>query len=162
VEKQQEMKQPPAPQEGVKELLQRWADRKATLKEVRGYSDEELYSIARLGHQFFMQGKIQEARTLFQGLYAICPTDIYFAKALGVVELAAGNAQDALAAFDIAVRLAPQDASVLIGRAEVKLAMNQRKPAAEDLMLALRRLPPKDKLHKKAQALLGFLRGMKG
>jgi len=145
----------------MRELLQRWVDRKATLKEVRGYTDEELYSIARLGHQFFMQGKIQEARTLFQGLYAVCPTDVYFAKALGVVELAAGNAQDALAAFDIAVRLAPQDASVLIGRAEVKLAMKQRKQAAEDLMLAIRRLPLKDKLHKKAQALLSLVRNMK-
>jgi len=145
----------------MKALLQRWVDRKATLKEVRGYTDDELYSIARLGHQFFMQGKIQEARVLFQGLYAVCPTDVYFAKALGVVELAAGNAQDALAAFDIAVRLAPQDASVLIGRAEVKLAMQQRKPAAEDLMLAMRLLPPKNRLHKKAQALLSILRNMK-
>jgi len=155
------MKQPPVLQEGTKELLQRWAERKATLKEVRGYTDEELYHIARLGHQFFMQGKIQEARTLFQGLYAICPTDIYFAKALGVVELAAGNAQDALSAFDIAVRLAPQDASVLIGRAEVKLAMGQRKQAAEDLLLATRKLPPKGKLSKKAQALLSLVRSMK-
>jgi len=145
----------------MRELLQRWAERKATLKEVRGYSDEELYSIAQLAHQFFMQGKVEEARTLFQGLYAICPTDVYFAKALGVVELAVGNVQDALAAFDIAVRLSPQDASVLIGRAEVKLAMKQRKPAAEDLLLALKRLSPKSKLHKKAQALLALIRNMK-
>ena len=27
--------------------LQKWADGKATLKDVRGYTDEELYSIAR-------------------------------------------------------------------------------------------------------------------
>ncbi|MCL2625526.1 MAG: CesD/SycD/LcrH family type III secretion system chaperone [Cystobacterineae bacterium] len=149
------MKQPPV---FPKEVLQRWVERKASLKEVRGYTDAELHSIARLAHQFFMQGKIEEARTLFQGLYAICPTDIYFAKALGVVELAAGNAKDALAAFDIAVRLAPQDASVFVGRAEVRLAMGQRKPAAEDLLLAMRLLPSKDKLHKKAKALLSLLR----
>ncbi|MCL2178418.1 MAG: CesD/SycD/LcrH family type III secretion system chaperone [Proteobacteria bacterium] len=143
-----------------KEVLRRWADRKASLKEVRGYTGAELYSIARLGHQFFMQGKIEKARTLFQGLYAICPTDIYFAKALGVVELAAGNAKDALAAFDIAVRLAPQDASVLIGRAEVRFAMGQSTQAAEDLLSAVRLLPPKDKLHKKAKALLLLLRSL--
>ncbi|HEY0880882.1 MAG TPA: CesD/SycD/LcrH family type III secretion system chaperone, partial [Archangium sp.] len=60
--------------------LQKWADGKATLKEVRGYSDEELYSIARTGYYFFYQGKVNEARTVFQGLYAINPTDPYFAK----------------------------------------------------------------------------------
>ncbi|MCL2012558.1 MAG: CesD/SycD/LcrH family type III secretion system chaperone [Cystobacterineae bacterium] len=156
------MKQPPvsspAASPSPQEMLQRWIDRKASLKEVRGYTDAELYSIARFGHQFFMQGKIREARTLFQGLYAISPTDIYFAKALGVVELAAGNAQDALAAFDIALRLAPKDASVFIGRAEARLALGQRKQAAEDLLLAMRLLPPKDKLHKKAQAMLSLLR----
>lgn len=79
-------------------LVQRWAEGKATLREVRGYSDEELYAIAKTAYFFFYQGRISEARTLFQGLYAINPADPYFAKALGVVEMAAGNAQGALAA----------------------------------------------------------------
>ena len=65
--------------------LQKWADGKATLKDVRGYSDEELYSIARTAYFFYYQGRINEARTLFQGLYAVNPLDAYFAKALGVV-----------------------------------------------------------------------------
>ena len=35
------------------QTLQKWADGKATLKDVRGYSDEELFSIARTGYYFF-------------------------------------------------------------------------------------------------------------
>src|SRR5687767_1896495 len=105
---------PEDPQDEAKlaALLQRWAEGKATLREVRGYSDEELYAIAKTAYFFFYQGRLAEARTLFQGLYAINPTDAYFAKALGVVEMAAGNGQGALAAFDVAAKLSPQDASV--------------------------------------------------
>src|SRR3954463_9139931 len=86
------------------QLLQKWADGKATLRDVRGYSDEELYAIAKTAYFFFYQGRVNEARTLFQGLYAVNPTDSYFAKALGVVELAAGNAQGAMAAYDVAIK----------------------------------------------------------
>ncbi len=116
--------------------LQRWADGKATLKDVRGYSDDELYSIARAGYFYFYQGKIDEARTLFQGLYAINPTDVYFAKALGVVEMASGNAQGALSAYEVALKIAPQDAAAMVGRAECKIAMGQRTQAADDLRRA--------------------------
>ena len=42
--------------------LQRWADGKTTLKDVRGYTDEELFSIARTGYFFYYQGKIAEWR----------------------------------------------------------------------------------------------------
>src|SRR5256885_17160762 len=70
--------------------LQRWADGKGTLKDVRGYSDEELYAVAKTAYFFYYQGRLNEARVLFQGLYAINPLDPYFAKALGGVELAAG------------------------------------------------------------------------
>jgi type III secretion system low calcium response chaperone LcrH/SycD len=116
--------------------LQKWADGKSTLKDVRGYTDEELYSIARMGYFFFYQGKINEARTVFQGLYAVNPTDTYFAKALGVVEMAAGNAQGAAAAYDVALKIAPKDSSAYVGRAEVRLAMSQKPQAIEDLRRA--------------------------
>src|SRR5690349_8967110 len=118
---------------GMPSQLQRWADGKATLKDVRGYSDEELYAIARTAYFFYFQGKIDEARKLFQGLYAVNPLDPYFAKALGVVELAAGNPQGALAAYDVAVKLAPEDSQAYVGRAEVRLTMGQKGPATDDL-----------------------------
>ncbi len=116
--------------------LQKWADGKATLKDVRGYTDDELYSIARIGYFYFYQGKVNEARVVFQGLYAVNPLDAYFAKALGVVEMAAGNPQGALAAYDVALRITPNDSAAYVGRAEVKLSQGQRAQAAEDLRRA--------------------------
>lgn len=138
--------------------LQKWADGKATLKDVRGYSDEELYSVARVGYFYFYQGRVNEARTLFQGLYAINPLDPYFAKALGVVEMAAGNAQGALAAYDVALRLAPQDSAAYVGKAEVKLSQGQKAQAVEDLRRASQLVKAGDEaLKAKISAMLSSL-----
>jgi len=130
------MAQPPDGAAQLAQRLQKWAEGKATLKEVRGYSDDELYSIARMAYYFYYQGKITEARTLFQGLYAVNPLDPYFARALGVVEMAAGNPPGALAAYDVALKLSPRDSAAYVGRAEVKLSQNQRGPAIDDLRRA--------------------------
>jgi type III secretion system low calcium response chaperone LcrH/SycD len=135
-------------------LLQKWADGKATLKDVRGYTDEELYSIARTAYLFFHQGKLQQARVLFQGLYAVNPADPYFARALGVVEFAAGNQTGALSAWDVAIKLAPKDPSAWVGRAEVKLALRQKAQAQEDLRRAEQVAAPDDPLRPKITALL--------
>jgi type III secretion system low calcium response chaperone LcrH/SycD len=147
---------PNNPQEEQKLVaaLQRWADGKATLREVRGYSDDELYAIAKTAYFFFYQGRVNEARTLFQGLYAVNPTDAYFAKALGVVELAAGNAQGALAFYDIAIKLAPTDAAAYVGRAEVKLALGQKAQALEDLRRVASLAPEDDPVARKASAMV--------
>ena len=139
------------------ELLQQWADGKATLRDVRGYSDDELYAIARTAYVYYYQGRIPEARTLFQGLYAVNPTDPYFAKALGVVEFAAGNPQGALAAWDVAIKLAPDDPATWVGRAEVKIASNQKAQAAEDLRRALQVCGAEDPLKPKISAMLAGL-----
>jgi type III secretion system low calcium response chaperone LcrH/SycD len=150
---------PNNPQEEAKLVaaLQRWADGKATLREVRGYTNEELYAIARTAYFFFHQGRLTEARTLYQGLYAVSPTDAYFAKALGVVELAAGNAQGALAAYDVAIKLAPDDAQAHVGRAEVKLALGQKPQAIEDLRRAASLAPEDDPVARKANAMITSL-----
>jgi type III secretion system low calcium response chaperone LcrH/SycD len=134
-------------------LLQKWADGRATLKEVRGYSDEELYSVAKTAYVFFYQGRLGEARALFQGLYAVNPLDPYFAKALGVVELAAGNVSGALAAYDVAVKLAPEDAGALVGRAEVRILQKQMVAALDDLRKAAEIADEDDPLRQKAIAL---------
>lgn len=134
--------------------LQKWADGKATLKDVRGYSDEELYSIARMGYFFFYQGKLDQARTVFQGLYAINPIDPYFARALGVIELAAGNPAGALAAYDVALKLSPRDADAWVGRAEVRLSQGDRAQAVDDLRRAQQLLTDASPLKDKVSALL--------
>ena len=139
------------------QLLQKWADGKATLKDVRGYSDEELYSIARTAYYFFYQGRVAEARTLFQGLYAVNPLDAYFARALGVVELAAGNQAGSLAAWDVAVKISPNDPASYVGRAETRIAAGQRGPAMDDLRRASTLVKADEPLKAKISGMLDVL-----
>lgn len=150
---------PPQDEAKLTALVQRWAEGKATLRDVRGYSDEELYAIAKTAYFFYYQGRIAEARTLFQGLYAINPADAYFAKALGVVEMAAGNAQGALAAYDVALKLDARDVQAYVGRAEVRLTMGQKAQAVEDLRRAISLAPEDDPVARKANALVDALTG---
>jgi type III secretion system low calcium response chaperone LcrH/SycD len=137
--------------------LQRWADGKTTLKDVRGYTDDELYAIARMAYYLYFQGKLEEARTLFQGLYAVNPVDPYFANALGVVELASGNEHGALAAYDVAIKLAPDDPGGHVGRAEVHLAQGKKSQAMEDLKRAAAVGSPDHNLKPKVYAMLEAL-----
>ncbi|HYO70496.1 MAG TPA: SycD/LcrH family type III secretion system chaperone [Archangium sp.] len=138
-------------------MVQRWADGKATLRDVRGYTDDELYAIAKTAYIFFYQGRIAEARTLFQGLYAVNPADPYFAKALGVVEMAAGNPQGALAAYDVALKLDARDAQAYVGRAEVRLSLGQKAQAVEDLRRIPSLVEADEPLAHKAEAMLSAL-----
>jgi len=147
----------PSEEARLQARLQAWADGKATLRDVRGYSDEELYAIARTAYFYYYQGRLNEARTLFQGLYAVNPTDPYFAKALGVVEMAAENPQGAVQAYDVALKLAPEDAGAYVGRAEVRLALGQRGLAADDLRRATQYLEADEPLFVKASAMLDAL-----
>lgn len=139
-------------------VMQKWADGRATLKDVRGYTDEELFTIARVGYVFYTQGRIAEARTLFQGLYALDPLEPYFAKALGVVEFAAGNSQGALSAYDVAIKLNPDDPAAFVGRAEIRLALGHKSQALEDLVRAGKIVSEEDPQKPKIFAMLESLR----
>ncbi len=144
----------PAKPDKFTQALQKWADGKATLKDVRGYSDDELYTVARTAYLFFRQGKVKEARTIFQGLYAVNPLDPYFATALGVVELAAGNHEGAAQAYDVAIKLSPAEPGGYAGRAEVRLAQNQKNLALDDLRKAASLCPAEHELKDKISAML--------
>ena len=143
--------------ERLQALVQKWADEKATLKDVRGYTDQELYAIARTAYVFFYQGRLDDARVLFQGLAAVNPHDPYFAGALAVVEFAAGNSEAALAAWNVAIRLAPNDPSAWVGRAEVRISAGDEAQAAEDLRRARSIAPLHHPLTPKIDALLRAL-----
>ena len=40
----------------IQQLVTKWAAGRVTLKEIKGYSDDELYAIAHTGYFFLMQG----------------------------------------------------------------------------------------------------------
>ena len=142
--------------EDLPKLLPKWAAGKITLKEIKGYTDEELFAISRIAYFFLMQGKDEPARVLFEGLIAIDPRNPYYYRALGVIFHRLGDEERALRQFTYALRLVPDATCAYLNRAEVFMARRQYARAASDLRKALQFAKPKDAvLARKARALYG-------
>ncbi len=139
-------------------MIEKWAKGEITLKDIKGYTDEELYAIASQGYTFFLQGKTEPAKTIFEGLVAIDPTNAYYYRGLGVIYLQLKDLDKALKQFNYAIRLAPNDMVSYINRAEIYIAMKQFRAAEEDLESALGKAGSADKaLVGKANAMLKML-----
>lgn len=153
------MADPMDPQK-LAEILPQWAAGQVTLKEIKGYSDDELYAIAHTGYFFLMQGKNQEARTLFEGLVAIDPRNDYYYRALGVIFHKLGDDERAIKQFGYAIRVNPRSPAAYVNRAEVFITLRRYAEAAQDLERALSLTGPRDRaLARKARALLRVVRG---
>jgi tetratricopeptide (TPR) repeat protein len=140
-------------------LLPQWAAGQVTLKDIKGYTDDELYAIAHTGYFFLMQGKNDEARTLFEGLVAIDPRNDYYYRALGVIFHKLGDADRAIKQFGYAIRVNPRNPAAYINRAEVYITQARNPEAAQDLQRAVQSCGPRDvALSRKAKALLGVVR----
>ena len=148
----------PVDPEKLPALLPKWASGQITLKELKGYSDDELYAIAHTGYFFLMQGKNNEAKTLFEGLVAIDPRNDYYYRALGVIFHKLGDAERAIKQFGYAIRVAPRSPAAYVNRAEVYIATSRNQDAAGDLRRALEHMGSRDiALARKARALLGVV-----
>ena len=138
----------------VARLLLKWASGEMTLKEIKGYSDEELFAIARIAYFFMMQGKNDEARVLFEGLIAIDPRNDYYYRALGVIFQKLGDSERAIRQFSYAIQINPAFAHSYVNRAEVYIASERYKEAKTDLQKALDVMNIQDQaLSRKAWAL---------
>lgn len=141
-------------------VLPQWAAGQVTLKDIKGYTDDELYAIAHTGYFFLMQGKNQEARTLFEGLVAIDPRNDYYYRALGVIFHKLGDDERAIKQFGYAIRVNPRSLAAYVNRAEVFIAQGRYGEASQDLQKALAAAGPRDAaLARKARALLRVVRG---
>ena len=54
----------------LEELVKRWGRGEVSLKHIAGVSAQELHSIASQGYFFFLQGKLEPSRLIFEGLVA--------------------------------------------------------------------------------------------
>ena len=139
----------------LEQLVTGWARGELTLKEIKGYTDDELYAIAHQGYYFLMQGKNDEAKTIFEGLVAIDPRNSYYYRALGVIYHKLGDPDRALRQFTYATRVSPRHPAAYVNRAEVYIATGRRLEAIRDLDQATALVPPgsRDPLTRKAMAL---------
>lgn len=138
--------------------VKRWAKGEATLMELKGYTAEELYFIAQHGYTLFLNGKIQDAQTVFEGLVAIDPRSDYYYRALGVVYHRRGDAERAIRQFSNALKVAPGSVAAYVNRAEVHISRRDYGAALDDLDRGIRLAPSLDEpIVRKARALRSLL-----
>lgn len=137
------------------ENLQRYLRGEVTIAELAGISGPELLEMAVVGFRMYQQGKLEEAKVVFQGLASLEPREAYFATALGAIYLAQEDLQQARKYFDVAIKLNPKDVSAHVNRGEVFLRMGNMDEAAQDFARVLDLDPQsKDPLTARARALV--------
>lgn len=137
----------------------RWARGETTLQDIKGYSEEELHQIAQQGYTLFLNGKIRDARVVFEGLVAIDPRNAYYYRALGVVYHRQGDAERALRQFGHAITVAPDQPEAFVNRAEVHIARRDFFRAGADLDRAIAVGHPRAPVVRKAHALRTLIQG---
>ena len=147
-----------AQEKRLHQLAQDWSQGQVSLKEIIGLSGGELYAVATQGYFFFLQGKSEPARLIFEGLVAIDPRNAYYYRALGAIYWRERQAQKAIRQFTYAIRVSPHDVASYIGRAEVYVASKNFDEARDDLQDAIARAGNQDgPLVTKARAILQML-----
>lgn len=119
------------------ERLEKVASGQATIAEAAGISKDGLYRIAEKAYQLFSQGKLVEAKQLYQGLVAADPYDSVFHCHLGAVLWRSGDLERAFEEYDAAVRYNVANTDALAGRGELLIAQGNVDKGVDDLSRAL-------------------------
>ncbi len=106
-------------------------------KALRRKSLQEVADLSLVGHQLFEMGKVNEAKLIFEGLVATGSKDAFAHTMLGTIYLALKDQARALALFQLALEIDPDDVSALVYRGEILLNRGKVKGAVEDLSRAL-------------------------
>jgi len=140
------------------EHVERWASGEQTLKEIKDYSDQDLYQIAQHGYTLYLNGKFKDAQTIFEGLVALDPKSDYYYRALGVVYHRRGDAERAIRQFTHAIKVSPRSIAAYVNRAEVHISRRDFSSAIGDLSQAIQLSPSRSHpLCRKANALRSLL-----
>ncbi|MEI6806351.1 MAG: hypothetical protein WCK49_07600 [Myxococcaceae bacterium] len=130
-----------------------------TLKEIKGYTDDELATISQIAYVMMMQGKSRESKILFEALVAIEPSNEYYYRALGVLAQKQEDSDLAIRHFGFAIKLAPTQPHAYVNRAEIFIALKKNAEAEQDLQEALLHIKREDQaLSQKAWALYRSLK----
>ena len=97
------------------------------------WTREEIELVTERAYQLHLQGKNSEAFTIFEGLLAIDPNNLYCLEALAALSLSLGSAEQAVEYSSRALAVLPKHVTALACRCEANLLLNRFAPAQQDL-----------------------------
>lgn len=124
--------------EYLADRLGKIASGQATIAQAAGLTKNQLYMIADRAYQLFSQGKLDDARQIYEGLVAADPYDSVFHCHLGAVLWRTGEVDRAFAEYDAAVRYNSANVDALAGRGELLISRGEVERGIEDLGAALK------------------------
>lgn len=107
--------------EDIEEAVKAFILGDITLAQLEGISAEEIYAVADMGYDLFEEGKIEEAKKIFEGLYTYNPMDAYFRTVLGSIYQRQSNFAEAAGHYAAAVELYPEDVTAWTNLGETQL-----------------------------------------
>lgn len=112
-----------------------------TLGDLEGITKHEQYEMAKVGYSYLTSGKLDRARTVFEGLLALDPYDAYFHTALGSIAQQQSNLDEAEARYTRALEINPFSPVARAHRGEIRMLRGRVGEGAEDLIRALQEDP---------------------
>lgn len=109
----------------------------SNLGEGIGITDAQKASLMLFGYSFFEQGRLEEARDIFEGLLMLDPKNPYAHALLGAVHHQQTRFADALICYTRALEFYPQDIQTLANRGEANLNLGKFSEAAADFTAAI-------------------------
>jgi tetratricopeptide (TPR) repeat protein len=143
----------------IPQMLDKWSRGETNLRELYGYTDDELYGISTQAFTLLMAGKLEPAKVIFEGLVALDPRNDYYYRALGFLYHRLGDPDRAVRQFGYAIQVQPKDLISYVNRAEV-FVQQKNWPKAEDDLRKVVQLGGNDAQHpmvRKANAMLQML-----
>ena len=117
-------------------------------------SEQQVAEMALFGHRLFEQGKLREAKIVFEGIVELAVEDAFPHTMLGIIYLSSGDAARALALFEAALALDPGDVAARVYRAEIRLKCGKVRQALEELGKIARECPKDDPFAERARKLI--------
>ena len=135
----------------------------AAPRERLGISAQEFQEMGELGAMYYRQGKLEKARTIFEGLVDLDPESAPARAALGALLTRTEEYDEALRHLDRAVELDAEEIAPYVNRAEIFIRQGRAEAAVENLKRAVALDPQeKDPAANRARAMaLGLAEALK-
>jgi tetratricopeptide (TPR) repeat protein len=130
------------------ERIEKYVKGEINGQQLHAVSGPEMLYMAVQGFRMFEEGKLEQAKLIFEGLSALDPKEAYYQTALGAVLIQMEDIERALFHLSEAIKLNPKEIAAFVNRGECFLREGKIQEAAEDFAQAVtleKSLPPEDK-----------------
>ena len=134
----------------------------ATMKEVRGITNDELEAVYSLGFGYYNTGKFDDAQKLFEFLVLFDHLNTKYWFALGAVQQAKKDFQKAIASYGYSSFLDLENPKPQFHAAECFLALGDKSNAASALLALEQYAPQNTEIGREYRAKAAKLRGLIG